>query len=99
MTGTSLRVSISLDLRHPGDDIPEETSFGASPGWHPEPTAGCRGMLQVRGFAGFLQDLAGVNQQEVAVSGKAKGSALRKTLPEAKLNEEVIVCWDQTCRL
>lgn len=56
-------------------------------------------MLQVRGFAGFLQDLAGVNQQEVAVSGKAKGSALRKTLPEAKLNEEVIVCWDQTCRL
>lgn len=84
MTGTSLRVSISLDLRHPGDGIPEETSFGASPGWHPEPTAGCRGMLQVRGFAGFLQDLAGVNQQEVAVSGKSEGLGSEENPPGGK---------------
>lgn len=84
MTGTSLRVSISLDLRHPGDGIPEETSFGASPGWHPEPTAGCRGMLQVRGFAGFLQDLAGVNQQEVAVSGKSEGLGSEENTPGGK---------------
>lgn len=84
MTGTSLGVSISLDLRHPGDGIQEETSFGASPGWHPGPTAGCLGMLQVRGFAGFLQDPAGVNQQEVAVSGKSKRLGSEESPPGGK---------------